>query len=275
LLEKQKYYELRIYPEKSLNSFLELANLFGACFEEDGKGLILRDEKSLNDIKSGFEKFAKKISVKCEFIEKICENEDWIAKYKAGVKPIEIPPFYIHPTWTKPKAGRENIIVNPALAFGSGHHESTQACIQMLAKYVKKDKKVLDLGCGSGILALSCAKIGAQVTICDNDQQALESSFDNFLLNSLTFLESTSSLESLVNKKYDIILANIVADVLLHLASDLKEKINKNGILILSGILEKYENKILAKFEGFELLEKVNKNTWLTIVLKENNKDNN
>jgi len=270
---KNVFYEISITPSSHKE---EIANFlierFNNGIEEKENTLILRSDEKLNDlldelkeyVKALQEIFEEKISLEIDIKEK--ENKDWIENYKKSIKPVEIEEFYIHPSWYPPKENKINITINPALAFGSGHHESTRSCVKALKKYVSKGKTLLDVGCGSGILGIVASKLGAKVDACDTDPLAVKSAKENFELNNVTYESMWEGSANNTDKVYDIVVANIIADVLIFIANDIKNRVN--DILILSGIIDKYKNKVLDKYKEFELIEEIKENEWVTLVLK-------
>jgi ribosomal protein L11 methyltransferase len=246
---KQYYNELSI----TVSSFKdEIGNFLMERFfngiEEKDNTLILRSEENFNDlieelknyVKALEEIFKTKISLDIKIEKK--SNKDWIKTYQQSIKPVEIDEFYIHPSWYSSKENKINILIDPALAFGSGHHETTRSCILALKKYVNENSTLLDVGCGSGILGIVAAKIGAIVDACDTDLLAIKSAKENFELNNVKYENIWQGSVTDTDKKYDIVIANIIADVLIFIANELKEK-TKN-YLILSGIIK----NIKAKF---------------------------
>ncbi|WP_156104106.1 50S ribosomal protein L11 methyltransferase, partial [Campylobacter sp. MIT 97-5078] len=190
----------------------------------------------------------------------------WIEEYKKSVVAIQIDNFYIHSSWQESKKGLINIQIDPALAFGSGHHESTHSCIQLLQQYAKKDMKALDVGCGSGILSIILAKLGCKVQACDTDEIAVESSLNNAKLNQISFERIWQGSLSDTKEKYDLIVANLVADIILSLAKSLQESLKINAYLILSGILDKYEERIKQAFVNLKFVTSLKNNEWLSLV---------
>jgi len=271
---KDKYFELTITPSSfkdEIESFL-LDN-FNNGIEELNNSLILRSESSFDDLINSLkiyihsleEIFDTKIDLDIKIEEK--ENKDWIANYQNSIQPVEIDEFYIHPNWHSPKEGKINILINPALAFGSGHHETTSTCVQALKKVVKKDDTLLDVGCGSGILGIVANKLGAVVDACDTDPLAVESAKENYELNNAKYENIWQGSANKADKQYDVVVANIIADVLVFIYKDLS-KVSKDT-LILSGIIDKYKNKVVEKYsKEFEIIEEITKNEWVTLILK-------
>lgn len=274
---EKTYNELQLTPSSEYPLFLDfILSLSDEALEENEGTLILRSEDDLNMILFGAEAFAKELSsalgkeitLQTKLVVK--ENEDWIAQYRNSVQPLHVNDFYIHPSWVEGAEGKKNIIIDPALAFGSGHHETTYGCLLLLQKYVKKGMTLLDVGCGSGILSIAACKCGAIVDLCDTDEQATDSATENFKLNHENFHRIWTGSVQKREQEYDVVVANIIADVLIMLASDLQKAVKKDGLLILSGILDKYVDKVEQKFSSMKLVEKYQKEEWFTLVLQRN-----
>lgn len=274
------YHELFFKVEKQYEKiFLDFIFDLGieAIEEKDG-GIYIRSNDGLEELSWALKLLAQKLSSKLptqnfnlDMILSEKENKDWIEEYKKGIQPILINQVYIHTSWQEAKQGFLNIKIDPALAFGSGHHESTYSCIKLLQKFAKKDMKALDLGCGSGILSILMAKLGSKVELCDTDDLAIESSLENAKLNEVEFSKIWQGSIDKAQNKYDIIVANIIADVILVLEKDIKKHLKENAILILSGILNKYETRVKEKFQDLEFIESLNLDEWCTLVYKKRN----
>ena len=272
---KDKFYELSIKTSNFYDEILELVFSFGVtCVEELDHEIIIREEYDLKDIAWGVEEYAKglssvrKISNDLEISLNLKENKDWLNEYKNNVRPIQIGKFYIHPSWEDSKSGFENIIIDPALAFGSGHHESTSACIEYLQKYAASGMSALDVGCGSGILSIALAKLGCVTDACDTDEQAVQSSQKNAELNGVKFNQIWTGSVANLDKKYDVVVANIIADVILMLKNDLINLLKEGSYLVLAGVLDKYETRILEAFSSLKLVESQTKNEWKSFVFQ-------
>jgi len=263
------YYELSITPKENYEFFLDLlTNLTNEAIEEDKGTLISRSEESLEDVAFGIEVFAQKLSIECKISLEKKENIDWIKKYQESVKSIEIGNFFIRPEWEEKKEDKIDIIINPALSFGSGHHETTNSCVQAIDKYLDGKETVLDVGTGSGILAIAAAKKGCIVDVCDTDEVCVVDTKSNFELNNAKINESWIGSCNSAKKEYDVVIANIVADVLVIIANELKNCLKIDGKLIISGILDKHINRVLNKFKDLEQIEIIQKNEWYTVVFK-------
>ncbi len=263
------YYELTVTPKEKIDFFSSLLlELSGEALEEKDSSLILRSEESLEMIEWAAKEAGKRLGIEVDTKLEKKENEDWISKYKSSIQPVEVASFYIRPEWEEKKENLTNIIINPALAFGSGHHESTSSCIELIDEIVKESDTLLDVGCGSGILGICASKKGAVVDICDTDELAIKSAKENFALNKASFREAWSGSANNTTKTYDIVVANIIADIILMINKDLKSKTKKSGYLILSGIIDKYFDKVKEKFSDFELIKDIQKGEWHTVLLK-------
>mgnify|MGYP005989283013 CR=1 FL=1 len=269
------YYELTIKPNLYYELFLDLASsLTNDALEELNETIIIRSEETLDDVESGILAFAEELStafgteITCETILEKKENQDWISLYQQSVQPIEVGSFYIHPSWNEPILGKNNIVIDPTLAFGSGHHETTNCCLSAIEKYVKTNDSVADIGTGSGILGIAASKLGAKVDICDTDIVAVEDAIKNFESNDVSANSYWEGSANNSKKVYSIVIANIVADVLVMIASDLKKITESKGIIILSGIMEQHKSRVLKKFTDCELVEEIQQNEWVTLIVK-------
>jgi ribosomal protein L11 methyltransferase len=272
---QEHYFELLVKVSSHHSLFSDfLADTLPIGFEETDDGFIIRSEDELDTIIWGLEQFNEALqkalgtTIELECEQKKLKNSDWVAKYKESIEPLEIGKFYIHPTWSEAHAELINIVIDPALAFGTGHHPTTASSLLAISKYVKSQDLVLDVGCGSGILGIGAMKLGAVVDACDTDPVSVENARANAALNNLEFNALWEGSCSFTKKKYNIVVANIVADVLTFIANDLKGALEDDGVLILSGILDKYEDKVLNYYKDCEILEKIAQDEWITLVLK-------
>ena len=272
---QEYYYELVVKVSSHYSLFADfLSDTLPIGFEEIDDGFIIRSEDSLETIVWGLEQFAEALqkalsqTIEIECIETKHKNSDWVENYKQSIEPLQIGEFYIHPTWNEPNKDLINIAINPALAFGTGHHPTTASSLKAIGKYTKKGDTLIDVGCGSGILGIAAIKIGAIVDACDTDPISVKNSIENAKLNSVDFNNIWEGSCSVSNTKYNIVVANIVADVLTFIAKDLKSALVDNGVLILSGILDKHEKKVFAFYKEYEILERIAQDEWVTLILK-------
>lgn len=272
----QEYYcELVIKLSSHHDLFADfLSDTLPVGFEELDGDFIIRSEDELDTIVWGLEQFQEALQkalgevIELECIQSKKKNSDWVEAYQKSIQPLQIDKFYIHPTWDEPNQELLNIVIDPALAFGTGHHPTTASALKAISKYVKNGDTLLDVGCGSGILAIAAIKLGAKVDACDTDPISVENSKLNAQMNKVEFSNIWEGSSSFSNRKYNIVVANIVADVLTFIAKDLKSALEKDAILILSGILDKYENKVLSFYKDCEIVERIQSDEWITLILK-------
>lgn len=269
------YYELVVKVSSYKELFADfLTDTIDVGFEESDDGFTIRSDDELETMAWGLEQFCEALqkalgkTIELEYTHKKLKNSDWVELYQKSITPIEIDKFYIHPTWDAQNPNLVNIVIDPALAFGTGHHPTTASSLRAISKYVKDGDTLIDVGCGSGILGIGAIKLGAIVDACDTDIVSVENSVDNAKLNSVEFANIWEGSCSQSDKKYDVVVANIVADVLTFIAKDLKNALKSDGVLILSGILDKYENKVLNFYKDYEIIEKIAVDEWVTLVLK-------
>ena len=272
---QEYYFELVVKLSSHHSLFSDfLSDTLPVGFEEIDDGFIIRSEDELDTIVWGLEQFNEALqkalgqNIELECIQTKQKNSDWVKEYQQSIQPLQIDKFYIYPTWDEPNTELINIVIDPALAFGTGHHPTTASSLKAIAEYVKKDASVLDVGCGSGILGVGAAKLGAKVDACDTDPICIENSKENASLNNIEFGDIWEGSCSLAKDKYDVVVANIVADVLTFIANDLKRVLKDDGILILSGILDKYEDKVLKFYKDFEIEQRIAQDEWVTLILK-------
>ena len=235
---QEHYYELVVTVSSHNSLFSDfLSDTLPVGFEEIDGGFIIRSEEELDTMIWGLEQFTEALqkalgeTIELECVQSKLQNSDWVETYQKSIEPLRIENFYIHPTWNEPNPDLINIAIDPALAFGTGHHPTTASAIRAIAKYVKSGDEFLDVGCGSGILSIAAMKLGATVDACDTDPISVENSIVNAELNELAFTKIWEGSSSLVDKKYDMVVANIVADVLTFIAKDLKKALKKDAIL--------------------------------------------
>ncbi len=212
----------------------------------------------------------------------VCES-DWANNWKKYFKPLSIGnKLLIKPSWENVEdAGDRKILeIDPASSFGTGQHNTTQLCLELLEKYLHNDDKMLDLGCGSGILSIGGILLGANNAVAvDIEEHAVATALENAIKNNIstekyiTYCGNIIEDKSLVEKigsGYDIICANIVADVLIAMKDIFRGFINENGILIVSGIISFRKDDVIEAItsQGFEVLEVHEKDDWVAIALK-------
>lgn len=211
------------------------------------------------------------------------EDIDWINNWKKFFSSFYLDDILIKPTWEELKPedeGKVMIEIDPGISFGTGKHETTQLCIRQLRKYLKSGDRVLDVGCGSGILSIAALKLGAgSVVGTDIDEACLISTYDNFAVNHLAQEKGTfycgnliddTALQEKVGGGYDIVVANILADVIIPMAPVIPERLAPGGMFITSGIIDFKEAEVAAAIEEAGLvIEEINhQGEWVNITAR-------
>ncbi|BBM42419.1 50S ribosomal protein L11 methyltransferase [Leptotrichia wadei] len=215
-----------------------------------------------------------------EFIYEIftakCNDEDWQDEWKKYFHTVNITDnIVIKPSWDEYEPSDNEIVVeiDPGLAFGTGTHETTSLCVEFLEKYAKNKKKLLDIGCGSGILMLIGKKLGVEKVVgIDIDEKVNDVVLENFSKNGINdnFQVIIGNLVDNVNEKYDLVVSNILVDVLEKLLEDIEKALEKGAIVIFSGILNEKEEAFLKKAKNYNLkqIDRKDKNNWVSLVFK-------
>ena len=192
--------------------------------------------------------------------ESVCKNADWENNWKKYFKPMPVGDrLLIRPMWEQEYDAGDRAVLHlePGLAFGSGTHDTTRLCLETLEKYANPGKTVFDIGCGSGILSVACMLLGAENAVAvDNDALAVKTARENAKTNGFDEPEYTvfqGSTTDKVKGKYDIIAANIVADIIIDLCKNVKDYMNPDAVFITSGIIEPRESDVLEAFASNDL----------------------
>jgi ribosomal protein L11 methyltransferase len=211
------------------------------------------------------------------------EDKDWINNWKQYFTSFWVDDIFIKPTWEKIENMPDSpciIQIDPGVSFGTGKHETTQLCIRQLRKYLKAGDSVLDVGFGSGILSMIALKLGAvSVTGTDVDPACLDAVAENMQINELTVTPSNfyqgnliddPSLREKVGHDYDIVLANILADIVIPLSPIIPALIKPGGIYITSGIIDFKEQAVTAALEqsAFDILSTTRQGEWVSITAR-------
>ena len=204
-------------------------------------------------------------------------EDDWANSWKAYYKPIKIgEKIVIVPAWEKYEEQSGEIVVrmDPGMAFGTGSHETTRLVIGLLEKYIKGGERVLDVGCGSGILAICASKLGAELCRAyDIDPVAVKVARENIKDSGQTNISCDQSDllrgVDVADGGYDVICANIVADIIIRMTPDVEKYLNKGGVILASGIILERSEDVVDCFErhGFEIIERVVDNGWCALVV--------
>lgn len=210
-------------------------------------------------------------------------EEDWANNWKKYFHPTEIgDKILIKPEWEELSAPTDRIVfnVNPGMTFGTGSHYTTQLCIESLEKFIKPGSAMLDLGCGSGILSIISLLLGADnATAVDIDPNAVDVAYDNAARNGVDRARyhvyagnilTDDELNEKISGKYDVVAANIVADVIIGLAPKAREYMKDGGVFITSGIIEDRLSDVKAALIecGFEISDIKQRKDWVSIICR-------
>jgi len=199
-------------------------------------------------------------------------EQDWNESWKKGFVPIDVGErFTILPPWEQQSDNRINLVVDPGMAFGTGHHETTRSCLVLMERYADKTGKdrFLDLGTGTGLLAIAAVKLGYRNVIAvDTDPLSIEAVARNKELNHVSDIELIQGSIADVHGTFDVIAANILSGVLVQLAPDIVSCLSPSGIVILSGILAEQADEVIMAYEqsGMTILELLPDGKWVSIV---------
>ena len=204
-----------------------------------------------------------------------CNDEDWLNNWKQYFQPSPVgEKLLIRPTWRKnydPK-GRVVINLDPGLAFGTGTHETTRLCLEVLEKIVKEDTTVLDVGCGSGILGIASLLLGGKSAVgVDIDPMAVKTAKENAVLNNVEdkFTAIEGNFTEKVSGKFDIVVANIVADAIIFLSQGVKTFMKEDSVYIMSGIIDTRVDEVIEEVsKNFEITQKLFLNGWYCLTAK-------
>ena len=240
------------------------------------------EKRILEGIMEGLEQLAAFVDIGDATITDTTTNElDWINKWKEFFKPFAVGDILIRPTWEEADNEQDYrmvIRIDPGTAFGTGLHETTQLCIRQLRKYIKDDTRLLDVGCGSGILSIIGRKLGAAYALgIDIDSRAIEASMENAVENgindSIKFIEGNIIDDKRIKaeagyESYDIVVANILADIIIPLSKVIAPHMKKGGLFITSGIIDNKEEDVVAAIEAnqeLRLKEITRQNDWVSV----------
>lgn len=204
-----------------------------------------------------------------------CKEEDWLNNWKQYFNPIEVgEKILIRPTWRDDYEPNGRVVLNldPGIAFGTGTHETTRLCLEALEKYVTADTQILDVGCGSGILAVAALLLGAKRAVgVDIDEMAVKTAKENAALNGVSDKIEIihGNLTDKVSGTYNVVAANIVADAIILLSEDIKNFMSDDAVYIMSGIIDSRADDVKAAIaDSFDIIEEYTENGWFCFVAK-------
>lgn len=210
-----------------------------------------------------------------EDTKRTVDGDDWIDVWKKHFRPIHLGRIVVVPEWIEytPDADEKVVLLDSNMAFGTGEHETTSMCVELMQEYITENSVCIDVGCGSGILGISAIKLGAaKAYLTDIDPIAVESALHNATLNGVadkTVVAHSNLLEN-TEVQGDIMMANITGEVLKMLAPSIPKNLKKDGALILSGIIESRLEMVKAAYEavGMQAVLERKKGEWYALVLR-------
>ena len=249
--------------------------------EDEDKERILADvQRELQDMRSYADVGEGTIE------ESQTEDVDWVNNWKQYFHQFYVDDVLIIPSWEEVKPEDEDkmvIHIDPGTAFGTGMHETTQLCIRQIRKYVTEDTTILDVGCGSGILGMLALKFGAKYSVgTDLDPCAIDATHENMEVNGISKDQYEVMIGNIIDDKeiqdrvgygcYEMVAANILADVLVPLTPVIVNQLKPGGIYITSGIIEAKEETVVeaVKQAGLEVLEVTHQGEWVSVTARKN-----
>lgn len=216
-------------------------------------------------------------NIENEILLNPCKNEDWENNWKQYFHPIPVgEKLLIRPTWEEEfdPMDRKVLNIEPGLAFGTGTHETTRLCLETLEKHIGEGTQVLDIGCGSGILSIASLLLGAERAVgVDIDALAVKTARENGEVNNFREPEFTvlqGNLTDKVEGKYDVVVANIVADIIIMFCKDVARFMKPGAVFITSGIIDTREQDVMDAFEkyGFAITARHTEGGWVCFECK-------
>ena len=244
-------------------------------------------ESILKNVRQELEEMSEFMDLgECSIEESETEDVDWVNNWKQYFHQFYVDDILIIPSWEDVKPEDEDkmvIHIDPGTAFGTGMHETTQLCIRQIRKHVTADTEILDVGCGSGILGMLALKFGAKHSVgTDLDPCAIDATYENMEVNGISKDQYEVMIGNIIDDKavqdkvgyecYDIVVANILADVLVALTPVIVNQLKKGGIYITSGIIDDKEETVVeaVKKAGLEVLEVTYQGEWVSVTARKN-----
>ena len=244
-------------------------------------------EEKLKNVRRELEELRTFIDIgEGTIVESQTEDKDWINNWKQYFHQFYVDDILIIPSWEEVKETDEDkmiIHIDPGTAFGTGMHETTQLCMRQLKKYVNSDTEILDVGTGSGILSIVAIKLGAKHAVgTDLDPCAINAAKENLEVNEIAAEKMDVMIGNIIDdkniqdqvgyEKYDIVAANILADVLVPLTPVIIHQMKKGGIYITSGIIDDKEECVVeaVKAAGLEVVEVTHQGEWVSVTARKN-----
>ena len=281
-------YDTGVMTEDYRDILTDLRTIYGDLIDEKilnadksiaSASIFVPEVKKPDDYVSSIKQRMVELNIKADISCIIIDEEDWANSWKKYYKPVKMSERLVAvPGWIDytPKPNERIIKMDPGMAFGTGTHETTRLCASLIDKYISRGDYMLDVGSGSGVLAICASKLGADYCLaCDIDEVAVRTEKENAISNGCDNIDCIKSdlladVKLKNGKPFDIVTANIIAEIILRLSSDIGKYMKKDGVLIVSGIVDSKEQEIIEDLtrNGFLHIETRHENGWCGIVFK-------
>jgi len=279
-----KYFQLKISTDNDINDlivgFLSDVGVEGFVEESDGLSCYFAEAKWKPSLEKDVTKFLERLKGEDKiggFAIDVAaiQNQDWNMQWEESIVPIEVTKnVAIKPSWKEYHGAAKIVIeIDPKMSFGTGHHETTRMMVQLLEKFVKGGEKVLDIGTGTGVLAIAAVKLGAAgCTAIDNDDWSIQNAKENVEKNNAADKINLVKEEIISEKpsEFDIVLANLNRNTLLYIKPEIYERCKNGGIVLVAGILTLDEESIVDNYRqiGFNLIDVIREAEWSAMAFK-------
>ncbi|MCR5457324.1 MAG: 50S ribosomal protein L11 methyltransferase [Clostridiales bacterium] len=281
-------YDTGVMTEDYRDILTDLRTIYGDLIDEKilnadksiaSASIFIPEVKKPDDYVSSIKQRMVELNIKADISCIIIDEEDWANSWKKYYKPVKMSKRLVAvPGWIDytPEPNERIIKMDPGMAFGIGTHETTRLCASLIDKFISPGDYMLDVGSGSGVLAICASKLGADYCLaCDIDEVAVRTEKENAFSNGCGNIECIKSdlladVKLKDGRPFDIVTANIIAEIVLRLSPDIGRYMRKDGVLIVSGIVDSKEQEIIEDLtqNGFSHVETRHENGWCGIVFK-------
>jgi ribosomal protein L11 methyltransferase len=279
-----RYFQLKIMTDNDVNDlvvgFLSNVGVEGFVEESDGLSCYFAEGKWNDSIEKDVAKFLEHLKKEAKIREfkvnvAVVQDQDWNMQWEESIVPVEVTKnVAIKPSW-KEYNGQAKIVIeiDPKMSFGTGHHETTRMMVQLLERFVKGGEKVLDIGTGSGVLAIAAIKLGANYCVAlDTDEWSIGNARENIERNKVAdrIKVIKGEIASVDESDFDIVLANLNRNTLLYIVKDIFKRCVQGGHFLAAGILALDEDAIIESYQkiGFAFVDKIYEAEWSALAFE-------